>query len=314
VEAGANASYGTRDGTQPTRLPILIGILLVVLLAGSLSVAAGTIMGLRNFRDVDYPDSANLLRVGEFVHSGRLYPDFQRPPYLVTVYGPLTYVWLGVPYRLSEAAGVSREVSVRFAIVCAFLACALLTFLINRCIYGLVGAAWLSVAFAVSPLPLAHWTTQVRGDFFALAFSLSSIYLLLRSNGRWHFLGAAAAAGCAVLTKQTFVAAPLAIIVWLAWRRRWKESVLLGSTVLLTVAVVFVGMLWREPLMWKHIAALRSPLFELREAVNIAWTAGLQLQVEPRRVSRRLQSLRGWGPWRDQGGFLRRCGSEQCGW
>jgi hypothetical protein len=24
--------------------------------------------------------------------------------------------------------------------------------------------------------------------------------------------------------------------------------------------------------------------------------------------------LRGWGPWRDQVGFLRRCGSEQCGW
>src|SRR5262245_29726695 len=57
----------------------LTGSVVVLLLAGALSTAVGTAVGLVSFRDVGYPDSATLLRVGEFIHSGKIYPDIDRP-------------------------------------------------------------------------------------------------------------------------------------------------------------------------------------------------------------------------------------------
>ena len=40
----------------------------------------------------------------------------------------------------------------------------------------------------------------------------------------------------------------------------------------------------------------------------------LRIDPEPPRLSRRLQSLRGWGPCRDRRGFLRKYGRGPCGW
>ena len=76
--------------------PLLTATVVIVLVLGALCTTAGSVIGLINFRDVGYPDSANLLRVGDLVRSGRMYPDFQRPPYQLSVYAPLTYVLHGV--------------------------------------------------------------------------------------------------------------------------------------------------------------------------------------------------------------------------
>src|SRR5215217_6533640 len=72
-------------------------------LAGALCTAVGTVQGLANFRDVGYPDSATLLRVAEVVRTGSIYPDPDRPPYLVSIYGPLTYALLAFPYAIADA-------------------------------------------------------------------------------------------------------------------------------------------------------------------------------------------------------------------
>src|SRR5262245_19329309 len=64
---GACAIAGLR------RLPLLTGSVVVLLLAGTFCVVVGTILGLQHFRDVGYPDSATLLRVRQYVHSGHLY-------------------------------------------------------------------------------------------------------------------------------------------------------------------------------------------------------------------------------------------------
>lgn len=74
------------------RQPLLAACVVAVLFACALWVVIGTIRGLANFRDVGHPDNATLLRIGETVRSGHIYPAIDRPPYLVTLYGPLTYV------------------------------------------------------------------------------------------------------------------------------------------------------------------------------------------------------------------------------
>lgn len=252
---------------------LLSGLVVVLLLAGALSTAVGTAFGLASFRDVGYPDSATLLRIGQFIRSGCIYPDINRPPYQVTVYGPLTYVLLAVPYRLAQAAGISPQVLVRIGIVGALCLCVWLIFLISRRLYNSRLIAWLCVLFAVSALPLASWSTQIRGDFLALAFSLSSVYLFLLTNGRPRVMGAAICAGIALLVKQSFFAAPIAIVSWLIYRRRFKEAAFWAAGVALTVVGGYASAWWREPLMLQHIAALRHPILEFRGALGVLWEA-----------------------------------------
>ena len=124
------------------RQPLLSGLVVVLLLVGVLSIAAGAAIGLTSFRDVGYPDSATLLRIGEAADSGYLYPDLDRPPYLATIYGPLTYVLLGVPYRLAQAADIAPQTLVRLAVAGALCACFALVFLIARRLYGSRPMAW----------------------------------------------------------------------------------------------------------------------------------------------------------------------------
>src|ERR1700733_5759644 len=199
---------------------LLVGSVVVLLLACAFCIAVGTALGLANFRDVAYPDSATLLRVGEFIRSGYIYPDNDRPPYLVTLYGPLTYVFLAIPYRLAQAAGTTPQVLVRVGIVGAFCLCVLLTFKISRRLSSSRPMAWLCALFALSALPMATWTTQIRSDFLALALSLLSLYWFLLTNGRPRGVGAAICAGTAILVKLTFIAVPIAIFIWLLHKRR----------------------------------------------------------------------------------------------
>jgi hypothetical protein len=251
------------------RKALLGGLVVAFLLAGALCIAVGTAVGLASFRDVSYPDSATLLRIGDFIRSGHIYPDVDRPPYLVTLYGPLTYVLLAIPYRLAQAAGITPQVLVRFVIVGALCLCVLLTFLISRRLYSSRPMAWLCALFAVSALPMAFWTTQIRGDFLAFALSLLSLYWFLLTNARPKAIGAAFCAGIALLVKQTFIAVPIAIVSWLIYRRRYKDAFLWSTTLALTVLVGYAIAWWREPLMLKHIAALRHPILGYGQALRI---------------------------------------------
>ncbi len=252
---------------------LLAGSVVALLLACAFCIAVGTALGLANFRDVSYPDSATLLRVGEYIRSGHIYPDIDRPPYLVTLYGPLTYVLLAIPYRLAQAAGITPQVLVRAGIVGALCWCVLLTFMISRRLYSSRTMAWLCALFAVSALPMATWTTQIRGDFLALAWSLLSLYWFLHTNGRPRGIGAAICAGIALLVKQTFVAVPIAIVSWLIYRRRYKEAFLWSASLALTVLGGYAIACWREPLMLKHIAALRHPVLHYGQGLRILGTA-----------------------------------------
>jgi hypothetical protein len=259
------------------RLPSLLGGSVVALLAaGALCVAAGTILGVMNFRDSGYPDSSNLIRIGELVHSGHLYPDIDRPPYLLTLYGPLTYLFLAVPYALAQAAGTDPQIPVRLAEVAAFVACLCLIFRISRQLHRSRPMAWLSVLFAVSTGAFASWTTQIRGDLPAVAVSLLTIYLVLRWSGRGQIVGGAICGGIAVLVKQTFWAASVAVVCWLIYRRRFRDAVLWVLCWALTIVCGYGMALWREPLVLQHFAAMRHPIIEYQGAVAILLDAVAQ--------------------------------------
>jgi hypothetical protein len=258
------------------RRPLLGASVLVLLSAGALSTAVGIALGLASFNDVGYPESATLLRVGEFAGSGSMYPDINRPPYLVTLYGPLTYALLATPYIAAKAAGIDPQALVRLTIAGAFCLSVLLIFLIGNRLYGSRPAAWLCALFAVSALPLASWTTQIRPDLLALSITLLSAYLFLTARGKRQLLAAALCAGTALLVKQTFIALPLAILSWFIVGRRYKDALSWAAVVMLTVSLGYTIAWWREPLMLQHIAALSHPVREYHYGFGLIWLALLQ--------------------------------------
>ena len=275
-EMRGEASTALRVISALRRHSLFTGAVVVLLLTGTLCITVGTGLGLASFRDVAYPDSATLLKIREFVRSGHMYSDINRPPYHLALYGPLTYVLLAIPYGLAQSLGVSPQIFVRLGIIGALSCCVLLIFLVSKRLFSSRPIAWLSVVFSLSALPLAIWTAQIRGDFLGLAFSLLAIYLFLLKEGRPQSIGAAISAGIAVLVKQTFLAVPIAIICWLAYSRKYKQAAAWALCFAFTVAGGY-GIVWlREPLLVQHLAAVRHPIFEYRYALAIIWHAVAQ--------------------------------------
>jgi hypothetical protein len=251
------------------RWPLLIAAVVAFLLLCALTTALGTGLGVANFRDAGYPDSSDLLRISEVIRTGHFYPDGDRPPYMVSLYGPLTYLVLGLPYRLAQAAGITPQVLVRLGVLSVVCLCVWFVYLISRRLYDSRAMAALSVLFAVSALPLAQWTTQIRGDFLGLAMALFSIYWFLRKSSRAQTLSAGILAGLAPLFKQTFLAAPMGVFSWLLYRRRFKDAASWAGAVASTLGIGYGIVLWREPLMLKATAALGHPVLEYSRASAI---------------------------------------------
>ena len=63
--------------THVLRQNSLLGFMLLVLLAAALCVFVGTALGLANFTDVGYPDSATLLRINDRSSLGSNLPGLQ---------------------------------------------------------------------------------------------------------------------------------------------------------------------------------------------------------------------------------------------
>ncbi len=261
------------------RLPILSGIVVLCLLADAGALSLRLFSDFRSFRDVAYPDSATTLRVGDFVRTGVLYPDVTQPPYYPTPYGPLSYVILSVPYRLSLHTSYPVERGLRMGVLAFFLASVALTFLISRRLTGSTTAALLTVLFAVSSREVGRWPVLIRSDFLALTFALLSVWLCVGDERRWKFALAAVCAGLSLLCKQTFVAMPIAMLAWLLWRQRFSTAVLWIAGVGTTTIAGYAFFIWREPLAWQHFAALSHPIYEYRVASSIILRSLRQAKV-----------------------------------
>jgi len=251
-----------------------------VLVTGLLSTCLGTALGLVQFRDVGYPDSAALLRIADAAHGHALYPPLGQPPYLATLYGPLFYFLLAIPFRLAEAVGANPAVAVRAVIAGAFCGCLGLISLLSWRLSGSRRVALVSALVAGAIVPIGGWTTQIRADFPALLPALAAICLWLPGSGGAPRRGAAAlAVGLALLIKQTFVAAPIAIVCWLLYRRRYLEAGRWAASVMAIVGVGYGITWWREPLMLSHVRAVGQPLLDYRGALRITIIAVSQFAV-----------------------------------
>ena len=268
----------TASGPRRRLPPVLLGLLVAYLLVDLGVLAFATWADVHDFRDPRYPDSATLLVVARAAQSGPLYPDLNRPPYQVTPYGPLYYSLLSGPYRLAVKLGRNPVVFVRLAIVAFFLGCLGAIVLITRRVSGSAGAGLLAALLAAERM----WeggaaTVALRPDLVGLCLALLGVLLCLHEERRGFVTAAAVAAGLALVCKQTFVAAPAAIVLWYLWRRRFRTAAWCAAVAGLSVAGGYALFIWREPLILQHFRAISRPLLEYREAPSFVLDAGRRL-------------------------------------
>lgn len=247
---------------------------IVFLLTGVAGVVVSTGIDLVWFRDVGYPDSASLLRISDYSRDGAIYPDPDRPPYLVSLYGPLFYILLSLPSRLANQNIDAARILVRITIAGFWVAGLLLVFLIVYRISGSMKKGTVAVLLACAPHVIAHWTTQVRGDLLGITFSLLSIYFVLGAARCPNLAAGGVCSVLALLCKQTFVAAPVAVLVFLLWRRRFGHALIWCAVVCLGTTLGYGIVMWREPYASRELTALMPPIYDFQSGIRLG-TQGL---------------------------------------
>ena len=177
---------------------------------------------------LDYGEGGTL-QCAALIHQGLpLYPDYAKPPYWINPYTPL-YLWL-----VSLTQGPIPSFAGGRAL--SFLA-TLATVAVPFWAYG---KRWQNVAFAclflVSPL-VFNWSCLCRVDCLALFFTMAGLLLLEKRPSPFP---AGLCFILAIWTKQSFLAAPLASVIYLAFTDRKKclrLTLFLGALVSLSLGL-----------------------------------------------------------------------------
>ena len=218
-----------RAGAFPLDLRLLVGAL-VAFAVGVFLVTA--LFGLFNPRDTSQPEGAVVAGALRVAHGEPLFLDIRRGPYVTAMYGPFIYLTLGALVKvfgagIGGAYLLGRVLSLLSAFACAFLLAGL-----SRRYGASAFGAWVAGGlFLASPviLPVAYST---RSDVPALALALAGVTLFLKWSDSPKCYLAALPLVAAAFTKQTALAATLAIGLCLLLQGRVGRALLFGLIVL----------------------------------------------------------------------------------
>ena len=205
----------------------VLGLYLVVFAAS----AASRI--LRSQEEFVYGESWLLDDARRIAAGESLYPPVDRLPLMHTAYTPVYYVLVGALHWVLGDHGytIGRVVSLLGALLAAGALAWSVRHLTERWLLGVLAAAF----FLTQNLTLVLWAPLHRVDALALGFTL--LGLALATSGR--VSASALVLVVAVLTKQSFLVAPVAVCLalWPFWKQMLRFAVLFGGSLLVSVVV-----------------------------------------------------------------------------
>jgi hypothetical protein len=211
-------------------LMLLAGILLICVAIGRLGFAA-RVLGQPG--EAEYGEAIIYAQAGRVLRGEPLYRPLDGPPYTVVAYTPLYYgVAAGLRWLLGPGWLPGRMVSYGAALVTAACVGHLARRATGDGRAGVLAAAlFVALGFPGRSDP---WYALYKEDVLGVALSVTSITLLAGRAGRARVVASGLLAGLAFLTKQTFVAAALAGVIWL-WARDRASAGVFASTCLAVV-------------------------------------------------------------------------------
>jgi hypothetical protein len=200
-----------------------------------------------------------------YAQSGRLYRTPADAPYNPSVYSPLFYLVLSLPFRLSDPA--NPFLAPRLIVGGFFALCVLVSMSIAGALARHRSIVLWSGLLGLSVRLFGSWLPQLKVDFMAALFGLISVRLLM-IEARWAAPVAGLAAGTAVAFRMTNVAAALSGLAWLVMGRRYRSAAEFMAGSLVTGAGGYLLFVPFEPHLSGHLFALGSPL---RDYPGLGW-------------------------------------------
>jgi hypothetical protein len=259
---------------------ILLALFLVC--AGAIWIKSLYVIGMAG--DTSHPESAIIQTAWLASQSGRLYPSLDAPPYTPAPYGPLFYAMLAGAGRFCRGDILALRLLLRLMVFASYAIVGLMGYMLARNCGASRSAAMLgAVAIWAAPQVL-YWDVSVRPDFPGLFFSLLGLWILSRRvspDFPSTILSGVCCAG-AVLIKQGFVAAPLAIALLFALRRSYRYlAVFTASGLLVALPVIGYLQFHGEPVIKEMLLLGYSPV-AFRPGISILYSnlsVGLALVV-----------------------------------
>jgi len=219
------------------------GLLLLALVGGAGVFAADGARVIAFPYPMDYGEGPLLAQTRALGHRENIYrADLTSPPYTISNYPPLYPLVLSPVARLvGPAFWYGRLLS--------WLSIAAAATLIALIVHALTGDRLAAVIGGLTLLafpPASYWAGLYRVDAFALALSLSGLYLCVRRpDARWTVPLAALLLTAAIFTRQSYgLAAPLAAAAWLLAGGRGRRALALLALVAALGGALFGGLEW----------------------------------------------------------------------
>jgi MFS family permease len=222
LDTGLNLALG--DGAKIMFL-VFSGAVLLLCLAYQLPAIAHPYS--LDYGEAPLVDQAMRLAAGQNIYR----PDISTPPYTISNYPPLYVVVLAVSVKLFGPS-LTFHIGRLLSALCAWAVSIFLALIIYRTTRDRFAALVAGSIFLAFPFVM-YWSPFLRIDMFALALSVSGLYVLVADSNSWRslILGAFLLVA-AIYTRQSYaLAAPMAAFCWLLLSRNWRCAFVLAALV-----------------------------------------------------------------------------------
>ena len=221
---------------------------------------------------IEYGEGTVLYEASRLTTAKPIYTSNLASPYQMVNYGPFGYYLYAA--TLINATNPFFAGGRLLSLIATLIACS--------CIYLIVRvtlARWLAVAAALLPLataPVYGWSSLFKPDMPAIAASLVAATLVYRAAQSTDFAAPArnrlanwpiyvAALGClvAIFIKQSALAAPIAITVYLLFNS-WRQAIQFGLTLLGGgSAVLLLFTIGTQGRFWQHFISYNAQSYKV---------------------------------------------------
>lgn len=246
-------------------------LLLVVLLLCVVLNISGAIRVFPTNEDTTTPESTIVETARWAALSGHIYPALNSSPYTAAPYGPLFYLGLEGIGKAAQGNPHRIRMLLRFLVFASYLLVGLLAYALTRSAGASREAGLLACTAALASPYVLYWNVSARPDFPALLLSLLAVWVVARrespKTGEMILAGVLCAA--AMLIKQSFVAAPLAIA--LSFLRSYRRlAVFVAAGTATGLSVIGYLLLRGAPVLQETLLIGHSPI-AIKPAIELLY-------------------------------------------